>query len=325
MNEAILEVKDIKKHYPIEAGIIKSKTSYLKAVDGISFAIKKGETMGLIGESGCGKSTVAKLLTRLEEPTSGSIKFKGSDILGFNRAKMKQFRKNVQMVFQDPYSSLDPKKTVGSIIREPLVIHGVGTKAEQEKRMRELLNLVGLDYYHANRYPHEFSGGQRQRINIARAIALNPEIVICDEPVSALDVSIQAQVINLLKKLQKELGLTYMFISHDLSVVKYLSDRLAIMYLGEIMEMGDSKTIYKNPMHPYTKALFSAIPTESPLEQKEKIILEGDVPSPLAPPSGCKFHTRCPYKQQVCINEKPGLKTAKDGREIACHLFTQIS
>ncbi len=324
-NENVLEIENLKKYYPIETGIIKSKTSYLKAVDGVSFAVKKGETLGIIGESGCGKSTVAKLLMGLEKPTSGSIKFKGTDILSLDKTQMKKFRKSMQMVFQDPYSSLDPKKTAGYIIQEPLFIHNVGTKAQREARVKELLKMVGLDYYHANRYPHEFSGGQRQRINIARAIALNPEIVICDEPVSALDVSIQAQVINLLKKLQQELGLTYIFISHDLSVVKYLSDRLAIMYLGEIVETGDSKSIYSNPIHPYTKALFSAIPPESPLEEKEKIILEGDVPSPMAPPAGCKFHTRCPYTQQICQESKPLLRATKNGQKVACHLSEQLA
>lgn len=317
----ILEVKDLKKYYPVETGIFGAAPAYLKAVDGVSFNVEKGKTLGIIGESGCGKSTVAKLLMNLERPTQGSIKFKGRDTANFNESEMKKLRKNMQMVFQDPYSSLDPKKTAGYIIQEPLIIHNVGTRAEQEQRVKELLKMVGLDYYHANRYPHEFSGGQRQRINIARAIALNPEIVICDEPVSALDVSIQAQVINLLKRLQEEMGLAYIFISHDLSVVKYLSDKLAIMYLGKIVETGKSDDIYKNPMHPYTKALFSAIPPESPLEEKEKMILEGDVPSPLKPPSGCKFHTRCPYAMEKCSKEEPSLKQIGDGQQVSCHLY----
>ncbi|GAQ24593.1 ABC transporter ATP-binding protein [Tepidanaerobacter syntrophicus] len=317
----ILEVKDLKKYYPVETGIFGAAPVYLKAVDGVSFNVEKGKTLGIIGESGCGKSTVAKLLMNLERPTAGSIKFKGRDTANFNESEMKKLRKNMQMVFQDPYSSLDPKKTAGYIIQEPLIIHNVGTRAQQEQRVKELLKMVGLDYYHANRYPHEFSGGQRQRINIARAIALNPEIVICDEPVSALDVSIQAQVINLLKRLQEELGLAYIFISHDLSVVKYLSDKLAIMYLGKIVETGKSDDIYKNPMHPYTKALFSAIPPESPLEEKEKMILEGDVPSPLKPPSGCKFHTRCPYAMEKCSKEEPSLKQIGDGQQVSCHLY----
>jgi oligopeptide transport system ATP-binding protein len=321
MNETILEVSHLKKYFPAHMGKLVEKAACLKAVDDISFEIKRGTTVGLIGESGCGKSTVARLITKLMEPTSGYIKIQGQEITTLNRTAMKSVRKKVQMVFQDPYSSLDPRKTAGFLIQEPLMIHNVGTKKERQERVEHLLNVVGLDYYHGNRYPHEFSGGQRQRINIARALALNPELVICDEPVSALDVSIQAQVINLLQELQAKLQLTYLFVSHDLSVVKYLSDSLMVMYLGKIMESGDGTAIYKNPLHPYTKALFASIPAESPLEKKARNLLDGDIPSPLSSLRGCLFQTRCPVCMDVCSETAPELRELDPGHQVACHLY----
>ena len=321
MSEAILEVNNLRKYFFVNSGGLREKAACLRAVDDITFEIPKGRTVGLIGESGCGKSTVARLITKLLEPTSGSIKIHGREITHLNRNEMKSVRKTVQMVFQDPYSSLDPRKTAGFLIKEPLVIHSVGTPKERDQRMQDLLKIVGLDYYHASRYPHEFSGGQRQRINIARALALNPELVICDEPVSALDVSIQAQVINLLRELQDRLKLTYLFVSHDLSVVKYLSDSLLVMYLGKIVESGEARDIYRNPLHPYTKALFSSIPAESPMENKERILLSGDVPSPLGSLEGCLFHTRCNSCMEKCGLVTPELKEVETGHKVACHLF----
>jgi oligopeptide/dipeptide ABC transporter ATP-binding protein len=321
MNETILEVGHLKKYFPVHTGKLGEKAACLKAVDDVSFEIKKGTTVGLIGESGCGKSTVARLITKLTDPTSGSIKIHGQEITALNRSAMKSVRKKVQMVFQDPYSSLDPRKTAGFLIGEPLAIHHVGTKKERQERVEHLLKVVGLDYYHGNRYPHEFSGGQRQRINIARALALHPELVICDEPVSALDVSIQAQMINLLRELQAQLQLTYLFVSHDLSVVKYLSDSLMVMYLGKIMESGNVDAIYKNPLHPYTKALFASIPIESPLEHKDRNCLTGDVPSLLSSVRGCLFHTRCPECAAECRETVPELRELEPGHQVACYLY----
>lgn len=325
MRETILQVQDLKKHFPVKDGMLFSKPSrFVKAVDGVSFDVFKGETLGIVGESGCGKSTMARLITQLIRPTAGSVLFKSKDLVTLSEQEMKKERKSIQMIFQNPYASLDPRKTVEQLIMEPLLIHGVGTKLEQKKRVKELLEVVGLSEYHAQRYPHEFSGGQRQRINIARALTLNPDLVICDESVSALDVSIQAQVINLLKDLQSQFQLTYMFISHDLNVVRYISDRIAVMYLGRVVELGTYEEIYRSPQHPYTRALLSAVPKESPFEEKQQIILSGDVPSPMNPPSGCHFHKRCPYATEACKTDSPVLRDYQNGHMVACHLAGEI-
>ncbi len=325
MSEAILQVKGLKKHFPVKDNLLFSKPSkFVKAVDDVSFDVYKGETLGIVGESGCGKSTMARLVTQLIRPTAGSVLFKGKDLATLPEKEMKKERKSIQMIFQNPYASLDPRKTVEQLIMEPLVIHDVGTRREREQRVKELLEVVGLSEYHAQRYPHEFSGGQRQRINIARALALNPDLVICDESVSALDVSIQAQVINLLKDLQSKFQLTYMFISHDLNVVRYISDRIAVMYLGKVVELGTYEEIYRSPQHPYTRALLSAVPKESPFEQKERIILSGDVPSPMNPPSGCHFHKRCPYAVDKCKSEAPVLRDFQNGHMVSCHLLGEV-
>lgn len=321
MNDVLLEVKNLKKYFTVKSGKIFGKSKYLKAVNDISFTIEKGKTLGLIGESGCGKSTVGKSIIGLNDITDGTIKFKGKDIANLDNKEMKPIRKQIQMIFQDPYSSLDPKKKIGYSVKEPLDIHNIGKEEERKEKARQLLEMVGLSYYYMNRYPHEFSGGQRQRINIARALALDPELIICDEPTSALDVSIQAQVLNIFKELQEKFNLTYLFISHNLSVVKYLSDDIAIMYLGKIVEIGDVKEIYKNPLHPYTKALFSAIPTEDPNIMKDKIRLKGEIPSPLNPPSGCKFNNRCPYKMKICEEIDPELFTLDTNHKVGCHLY----
>ena len=296
MDKTILEVQGLKKHFPVSNSLpFQSSKIAVKAVDGINFEVYKGETFGIVGESGCGKSTLARLINQLITPTDGIVNFNGVDLASLSAKKIREARKSIQMVFQNPDASLNPRKKIDYLISEPLKIHGIGTKEERQKRVVELLETVGLSAYHAERYPHEFSGGQKQRVNIARALALNPEVVICDEPVSALDVSVQAQVINLLKRLQKELDLTYIFISHDLNVVRYICDRIAVMYLGRIVEIGTYEEIYESPKHPYTKALLSSVPKESPLEKKERTILKGDLPSPLNPPKGCHFHTRCPF------------------------------
>lgn len=321
MGEIIIKVDNLKKHFPIADPLpFKKSTQSVKAVDGVSFEVFRGETLGIVGESGCGKSTMARLINQLIRPTSGSVEFKGQDLAKLDTKNIRSSRKSIQMVFQNPYASLDPRKTVEKLIMEPLIIHRIGDKASRKKRVQQLLEVVGLSSYHGERYPHEFSGGQRQRINIARALALNPDVIICDEPVSALDVSVQAQVINLLKDLQKQFGLTYLFISHDLNVVKYMCDRIAVMYLGKIVEMGTYKEIYENPKHPYTQALLSAIPKEGPYAKKERILLKGDVPSPVNPPSGCHFHQRCPYAIDICKTERPVLKEKSCGHKVSCHL-----
>lgn len=321
MSEVIIKVENLKKHFPIDDPLpFKKSTQSVKAVDGVSFEVFRGETLGIVGESGCGKSTMARLINQLIRPTSGSVEFNGQDLAKLGTAEIRSSRKSIQMVFQNPYASLDPRKTIEQLIMEPLIIHGIGDKASRKKRVQELLEVVGLSSYHGERYPHEFSGGQRQRINIARALALNPDVIICDEPVSALDVSVQAQVINLLKDLQKQFGLTYLFISHDLNVVKYMCDRIAVMYLGKIVEMGTYKEIYEKPSHPYTQALLSAIPKEGPNEKKERILLKGDVPSPVNPPSGCHFHQRCPYAVDICKKERPDLNEKLCGHKVSCHL-----
>ncbi|MFZ5816033.1 MAG: ABC transporter ATP-binding protein [Bacillota bacterium] len=322
----LMEVRNLKKHFPISGGGIISRTvGHVKAVDGVSFDIRKGETMGLVGESGCGKTTLGKVILRLQDATDGQVVFEGRNVFDLNREEMRKLRREMQIIFQDPYASLNPRMTVGEIIGEPLEIHGVARGAEKTKRVQQLLDVVGLAPFHARRYPHEFSGGQRQRIGIARALALNPKLIVCDEPVSALDVSIQSQVLNLLEDLQKEFNLTYLFIAHGLSVVKHVSDRVGVMYLGKMMEISPSAELYSNPLHPYTEALMSAIPIPDPTIRRERIVLEGDVPSPVNPPKGCRFHTRCRYVSQVgekCKTEEPPLVNVGGDHWVACHLRT---
>lgn len=319
----ILEVQDLKKHFPIQRGLFARQVGAIKAVDGISFDIHKGETFGLVGESGCGKSTTARLLIRLLEPTSGTIKFAGQDISKLDRSEIRSLRKEIQLIFQDPYSSLNPRMTIGEIVGEPLIIHGLAQGKDKDRRVQQLLEVVGLGPYHAKRYPHEFSGGQRQRVGIARALALSPQLIICDEPVSALDVSIQAQVLNLLQDLQMKFDLTYLFIAHNLSVVKHVSDRIGVMYLGKIVEIAPKDRLYASPKHPYTQALLSAIPVADPRVKKQRIILEGDVPSPLSPPTGCRFHTRCGEVGPRCREIEPPLEEVEPGHFVACLNCTQ--
>ncbi len=319
----ILTVNNLVKYFPLTGGVFSRVVANLKAVDDVSFYVNKGETLGIVGESGCGKSTTGKTLLRLLEPTSGEVIYKGQNIYKFDREQMRRLRRNMQFVFQDPYSSLNPRMTVGDIIGEPLEIHNIARGAKKYGKVAELLDLVGLSPYHIRRYPHEFSGGQRQRIGVARALALNPEILILDEPVSALDVSIQSQVINLLEDLQAEFGLTYLFIAHDLSVVRHISDRVAVMYLGKMVEMAPKELLYENPQHPYTQALLSAVPIPDPSIRKEKIILQGDVPSPVNPPKGCRFHTRCRYVMDICKQEEPEFRDIGSGQFVACHLHNK--
>lgn len=318
--EILLEVNNLKKYFPIKGGVFGRVVGNVKAVDGVSFYVNKGETVGLVGESGCGKTTTGKVVLRLEEATEGEILFEGRNVLELGREEMRSLRREMQIIFQDPYSSLNPRMTVGNIIGEALEIHGLARGKAKEKKVKELLEVVGLTAHHMRRYPHEFSGGQRQRIGVARALAVDPKLIVCDEPVSALDVSIQAQVINLMEDLQKEFDLTYLFIAHDLSVVKHISDRIAVMYLGKIVELADKKVLFKKPIHPYTQALLSAIPIPDPAIQREKIILKGDVPSPINPPSGCRFHTRCPYVMDICKTEEPEFVDWGDRHFAACHL-----
>ena len=324
MNKSpVLEVENLKKYFTVNNGKMFGEKLYLKAVNDVTFSIEKGKTLGLIGESGCGKSTIGKTVMGLSKATSGTIKYQGREINSYSKKEMKEFRRKVQMIFQDPYSSLDPKKRISYLVQEPMYIHNIGTPKERLEKSKELLETVGLSYYYMNRYPHEFSGGQRQRICIARALTLNPDLLICDEPTSALDVSIQAQVLNLFKQLQEKFQLTYLFISHSLNVVKYLSDDIAVMYLGKMVEFGDSNEIYKNPLHPYTKALFSAIPTEDPTVKIDRITLKGEVPSPLNPPSGCQFHNRCPYAMKKCSELSPELIEIDKNHKVSCHLYNK--
>lgn len=320
--DTLLEVQNLKKHFPIKGGVLSKTIGYVYAVDDVSFTLHRGETLGLVGESGCGKSTTGRTILRLIEPTAGTIKFEGQNISELDKGSMRSLRREMQIIFQDPYASLNPRMTVGSIIGEPLEIHKIAKGAEKEDQVASLLQKVGLRAEDMRKYPHEFSGGQRQRIGIARALGLNPKLIVCDEPVSALDVSIQAQVINLLGDLQEEFGLSYLFIAHNLNVVEHISNRVAVMYLGKIVELASDTDLYNNPQHPYTEALLSAVPIPDPTAQKKRIILEGDVPSPINPPSGCHFHTRCPYKEQICHEVEPEFKDIGGGHWVACHLRT---
>jgi oligopeptide transport system ATP-binding protein len=315
----LLDVKHLKKHFPIKGGVFSKTIGYVYAVDDINFTLEKGETLGLVGESGCGKSTTGRTILRLIEPTDGAIYFEGQNITGLDKGAMRALRREMQIIFQDPYASLNPRMTVGSIIGEPLEIHKIARGSEKQERVASLLQKVGLRAEDMRKYPHEFSGGQRQRIGIARALALNPKLIVCDEPVSALDVSIQAQVINLLEDLQAEFGLSYLFIAHNLNVVEHISNRVAVMYLGQIVELASDEELYKNPQHPYTEALLSAVPIPDPTVKKKRIILEGDVPSPINPPRGCHFHTRCMYKEKICEEVEPEFKNIGGGHWVACH------
>lgn len=319
--ETILEIKGLKKYFFEGGGFLGGKRRVIKAVDDVTFSIKKGETLGLVGESGCGKSTTGRTILRLYEPTDGSVVFEGTDITKLSQHAMLPFRRKMQMIFQDPYASLNARMTVGDIISEPLDIHGGVSSERKNEVVRTLLDKVGLKGEHASRYPHEFSGGQRQRIGIARALAVEPSFIICDEPISALDVSIQAQVVNMLEDLQQEMGLTYLFIAHDLSMVKHISDRIGVMYLGKLVELGDADSLYNDPQHPYTKALLSAIPVPDPRVERNRIMLEGDVPSPIDPPSGCRFRTRCKYAMTQCAEQEPQMQDIGNERIVACHLF----
>ncbi|MDE5055593.1 dipeptide ABC transporter ATP-binding protein [Niallia taxi] len=318
LNEPLLEIKNLKKYYPIKKGVLSKTVGHVKAVDGLDFSIYPGETISLVGESGCGKSTTGRAIVKLDPPTEGSVLFEGKDMADLSKGELRKIRTQMQIIFQDPYSSLNPRKRIGDLLAEPLLAHKLASKEEVSKKVDQMLETVGLTKFHKGRYPHEFSGGQRQRIGIARALMLNPKLIVCDEPVSALDVSIQAQVLNLLKDLQKEFNLTYLFIAHGLGAVKYISDRIAVMYLGKIVELGKTADIFSKPKHPYTQALLSAYPIPNPhLRNRERIVVEGDVPSPANPPKGCRFHTRCPFAASICKEKEPVL--SGDNHTVACH------
>jgi len=317
----LLNVDHLKQYFPIKGGLLGRTVNHVKAVDDISFQIYEGETLSIVGESGCGKSTTGRAILRLDEPTSGNIHFGEKDLLSLGKKEMRKIRKDLQVIFQDPFASLNPRQTIGQILNEALAIQNVVPKEERKARIEELLGHVGLRPEAMDRYPHEFSGGQRQRVGIARALAVDPKLIICDEAVSALDVSIQAQVLNLLKSLQKKFSLTFLFISHDLGVVRHISDRVMVMYLGKIVEIADKKSIFDNPQHPYTRALLSAIPVPNPVHKRERIILTGDVPSPIDPPSGCRFHTRCPFAIDICKSRVPELKLSEQNHQVACHII----
>jgi oligopeptide/dipeptide ABC transporter ATP-binding protein len=315
----LLEVKGLKKYFPLKKGIFAKKAGYVRAVDGLDFFVRRGETLGIVGESGCGKSTAGQLILRLLDETEGEIWFEDRDLTKLNKEEIRKMRRDLQIIFQDPFASLNPRMKVEDIIAEPLKVHGLYKGAELKQKVAELLEVVGLGPHHASRHPHEFSGGQRQRIGIARALALKPKLIVCDEPVSALDVSIQSQILNLLKKLQKEFQLTYIFIAHGLPAVKHISDRIAVMYLGKIVELADCDALFDHPMHPYTEALISAVPIPDPTQRKARIVLQGDLPSPSNPPSGCNFHTRCPYVQEICRQTEPPLQQVTEVHYSACH------
>jgi oligopeptide/dipeptide ABC transporter ATP-binding protein len=323
INDILIEVKDLKKYFPVKNGIINNKNNVIKAVDGVTLEIKRGETFGLVGESGCGKSTLGRTITRLYDVTDGDIFFEGTNIAKLNKKQMKEYYKKMQIIFQDPYSSLNPYMNVKELIDEPLSLHTSLNKIEREEKIQDLLKMVGLKEADMEKFPHEFSGGQCQRIGIARAVSTNPDFVLCDEPISALDVSIQAQVVNMLEDLQKEMELTYLFVAHDLSMVRYISDRIGVMYLGSIVEVGRSSDLYKNPLHPYTKGLLSSIPIADPIKANEskRNIIEGDIPSPMNIPTGCRFHTRCPYAKPICTEVSPIAKEMEDGHLVSCHLY----
>ena len=321
--DCILEVRHLRKCFPLKKTFTGKVTRELVAVDDVSFKLRAGETLGIVGESGCGKTTTGRAILKLHQPTGGQVIFNGQDITNFDSKQMREIRKEMQIIFQDPYSSLPPRDTVGGLLSEPVEVHGIVPKDQVKDYVLQLMEKCGLRDYYFERYPHEFSGGQRQRICIARALSVNPKLVICDEPVSALDVSIQAQIINLLKKLQRDMNLAYVFISHDLSVVKFISDKILVMYLGAVMEFGTKEDIFKNPLHPYTKALFSAVPNPDPTSKTERIKLEGDIPSPANPPKGCRFHTRCPYAKEICKHVTPEYKEYGEGHFAACHLLEQ--
>jgi oligopeptide transport system ATP-binding protein len=322
-NDPILKVENLKMYFPIKRGVIQRTVGYVHAVDDVSFEVRKGETLGLVGESGCGKTTTGRTILQLYKATEGHVFFEGKDLTTLHGEEMRLMRRKIQMIFQDPYASLNPRMTVEQIVGEPLVVHGLARGSEIREKVKQLLTMVGLNPAYVDRYPHEFSGGQRQRIGVARAISLEPDLIVCDEPISALDVSIQAQVVNLLEDLQKELGLTYVFIAHDLSMVRHISTRVIVMYLGILVELADRKTLYENPLHPYSIGLLSAVPIPDPLveEKRERIILKGDVPSPINPPSGCRFRTRCPLAQQLCADERPEWKEVEPDHFVACHYW----
>ncbi|NRG43948.1 dipeptide ABC transporter ATP-binding protein [Bacillus sp. CRN 9] len=324
-NQALLEVKELKQYFPIKGGVFGRTVNHVKAVDDISFTVNEGETVSIVGESGCGKSTTGRAILRLDNPYSGNVFFEGEDLISLSKAQMRKKRKDLQIIFQDPYASLNPRQTVSQILEEAMEIQSVVPRKDRRKKIQELLETVGIGAHQMDRYPHEFSGGQRQRIGIARALSVNPKLIVCDEAVSALDVSIQAQVLNLLKDLQRQFKLTYLFISHDLGVVRHISDRIIVMYLGKIVEIADKKALFDDPKHPYTQALLSAIPSTNIAEKKERIILKGDVPSPIDPPVGCRFHTRCPYAFERCAVEEPKLMNVGNGgfQQVACHLMDE--